>query len=274
MKLVQGIPELENGPLTFRIKAFTESTAHELLDVVLEKAKEVIGVVTDANKEEWKNAPSTRVRAVFGHWLVNATRHFKATICLCEEHDLSVVADTHHRQIFELYIQARYYASFDQSAKERYAEKMCAIGFIEYLEKMSVLKDHEQLRDTYKEVSDALSHYDSELVDEIYRERKKNRFNWFGGSFSQLASNVSREPEDLKRAYQIISADVHGTWTLAFDVSNPEPGHLDFRGYPDLATMYIRATETLYQVIAVYLNLWNEIAESVGAQTVKFSFEA
>ncbi len=273
MKLIQGIPELEEGPLVFCVEKIDESSAHELLTVVLDKAKEVIGVVADTYKEEWTTAPSTEVRAVFGHWLVEAMRHFLATICLCEEHDLSVVVDVHYRRIFELYIQIRYYASLDQAAKERYAEKIYAIGCIEYLEKISVLKDHEHLRSAYDEISDALTQCDSELVVEINQERKKRQFNWFGGSFSQLAENVSRDGEDLRRAYQIISADVHGTWSLALDVRNPKPGHLDFRGYPDVATLYIRATEKLYQVIALYLNLWNEIAKSVGAQSVYFASE-
>jgi hypothetical protein len=271
MRLIQGIPELEEGPLVFRVEKMDEPTAHKLLGVVLYKTKEVIGVVADVYKEKWTTSPSTGIRAVFGHWFVNATRHFKAAICLCEEHDLSVVADVHHRQIFEQYLQVRYYASLDEHAKEKHAKKIYAIGCIDYLEKMNVLKDHEQIKSAYKEVSDALTQFDKGLLDEITEERKKRQFNWFGGSFSQLAEHVNRTGEDLKRAYQIISSDVHGTWSLALDVRNPKPGHLDFRGYPDVTTMYIRSTEELYQNISLYLNLWNEIANSVGAQSVYFT---
>jgi hypothetical protein len=120
MKLIQGIPELEKGPVVFNTEEYDEASAQKLLEVTLEKAKEVIGVVTDAYKEEWTTEPSTGVRAVFGHWLVSAKRHFSATIRLCEEPDLSVVADVHYRQIFELFIQIRYYAFLDLATKERY----------------------------------------------------------------------------------------------------------------------------------------------------------
>ena len=271
MKLIQGIPELEKWPVVFNTEEFDEDSACKLLGVTLNKAEEVLVVVKDAFKEEWTTTPSTNVRAVFGHWQVEAMRHFLAIICLCKNHDLSIVADVHYRQIFEIYIQIRYYASLDQAAKERHAEKMYAIGFIDYLDKMSVLKDHEKIKSTYKEISDALTQCDSELVNEINQARKKKQFKWFSGSFSQLAEKVSRTGEDLRRIYQMISADVHGTLNLALDVHNPKPGHLDFRGYPDVATLYLRATEMLYQVLTLYLNLWNEIAKSVGAESVNFA---
>jgi hypothetical protein len=269
MKLIQGIPELEAGPLVFLIESFDENSAHELLANVLEKAKEVIGVVTEAYNEVWTAAPPTEVRAVFGVWLVEAYRHFLSTIYLCEEHDLSVVANVHHRQIFEIYIQVRYYASLDLIAKEKCAEKIFAIGCIEYLENISPLKDHAQYISAYEEIATALSHCNSELVNEIKRERsKKRQYNWFGSSFSQLAENVNQSGEDLRRVYGIISADVHGTSRLALDVHNPKPGHLDFRGYPNVTTLYIRAAELISQIIGLYMNLWNEIAKSVGAQCV------
>jgi hypothetical protein len=271
MKLIDPITELEAMPLTFRIDRFDESSANKLLGSVIKKAEEVIGVVSDVFKEDWTNNPSTSVRAVFGQWLVTAVRHFAAVIVLCENHDLSVVADVHHRQIFELFLQTRYFASLDRDSKEKNAEKIVATGYVEFLEKITILKDHDQITNTYKEVLEKLNRFDANLRDEIQRDRKKKSFNWFGTSFSKLAENVSRAGEDLKSAYQIISADIHGTWNLAFDVCNPEPGLLDFRGYPDKTTLYIRATELLYQVTALYMNLWNEIAENVGAQMVYYS---
>lgn len=247
--------------------------------MIVEKAKEVVGVVTGAYKDEWTKHPSKGVRIVFGHWLVNAVRHFHATILLCEgvlqkEHDLSVVVDVHYRQIFEIYLQARYYASLDQGLQEKYAKKIYAAGCVDYLEKISVRKDDENMADAYTEVSNKLSGFDKELVDEIMKERKKGSFNWFGKAFSQLAKDVSREGEDLRSIYQIISAEVHGTWNLALDVDNPEPDLLVFRGYPDETTLYIRSAEILYQVTNYYMRLWNVIAKSVGAQEVYYVDES
>lgn len=279
MKLIKEIPGVKETPLTFIIERFDESTAQNLLAVTVEKAKEVVGVVNEAYKEEWTKHPSKGIRAVFGQWLVNAVRHFVASIVLCEgvlrkEHDLSVVVDVHYRQIFEIYLQARYYASLDQELQEKYAKKIYAAGCVDYLDKISVRKDDENMADAYKEVSNKLSSFDKELVNEIMKERKKGSFNWFGKAFSQLAKDVSREGEDLRSIYQIISAEVHGTWNLALDVGNPEPGLLVFRGYPDETTLYVRSAETLYQVTNYYMRLWNVIAKSVGAQEVYYVDES
>jgi len=273
MKFIKRIPEYKGTPLIDCTDINSESAAHDLLCVVIAKAREVIGVVSDAYREEWTNKPSTGVRAVFGHWLVKAVRHFAAITILCEERDLSVLANVHHRQIFELFLQARYYASVDQEEKEKYTEKISASGCMEYLEKLDILKDHDYIKGAYEEISEKLALYDENLVDEIKRERKKRINYWFGRSFSQLAKDVSREGEDLRSVYQIISADIHGAWDLTLDVDNPEPGVLNFRGYPDKTTMYIRAAEMLDQVTTLYMNLWNEIAESVGAQGVYYLVE-
>jgi hypothetical protein len=279
MKLIKEISVVKEIPLTFILERFDEATAQNLLTAITEKAKEVVGVVTEAYKEEWTKHSSNNIRVVFGHWLVNAVRHFAASIVLSEgvlleQHDLSVVVDVHQRQIFEIYLQARYYASLDQELREKHARKIYAAGCIDYLEKISVQKDHENISDAYKEVSDKLSDLDNELIDEIMKERKKGLYNWFGKSFSQLAKDVSQEGEDLRSLYQIISAEVHGTWNLALDVDNPEPGLLDFRGYPDKTTLYIRTAETLYQVTNDYMRLWNIIAKSVGAQEVYYADES
>ena len=78
--------------MVFHAEKFDKKTSYMLLKNILDKAKEVISVVTEAKDEEWTAAPPTEVRAVLGHWLVAAYRHFLSIICLCEEHDLSVVA--------------------------------------------------------------------------------------------------------------------------------------------------------------------------------------
>jgi len=270
MKLIKKVPELGEIPLTFCIERFDEVSAKDLLAKAIETADEVIGAVSGAYKEEWTNNPSTIVRAVFGHWLVKAGRHLAATITLCKEHDLSVVVDVHHRQIFELFLQVRYYASLHQDGKEKNAMKILAIGYVEFLEKMNLVKDDKHIQGVYKDTSELLSQVDKDLVEEIKNERGKRLFYWFGSSFSQLAKNVSRMGENLKAVYQIISADVHGSWNLALDVKHSKPGCLDFRGYPDKTTMYVRAAQKLYQVTNLYMNLWNEIAESVGAPKVYY----
>ena len=270
MKVVRQIPELSGDALTFNIERFSDDEARDLLGRVISKAREVISVVSSAYQEEWKNNPSTGIRAVFGHWLVQTVRHFAAVIILCEEDDLSVVANTHHRQIFELFLQVRYFASVDQDTKEILAQKIPAIGYIEYLEKLSVIKDHKHIKDAYDEIKQMLELYDDDLIQEIITDRKNRKYNWFGRSFSQLAKDISRNNEDLRSTYQIISADIHGIWDLSLDVRNPEPGVLDFRGYPDKATLFIRATELVDQVTTLFIKLWNEIAESVGAECVYY----
>lgn len=266
MKLIKRLPECDGTPLTFKIDLFNESSAYDLLRRVIENARQVIGAVSDLYK--WTNNPSLNVRAVFGHWIVKAMRHFCAITILCEERDLSVVANVHYRQIFEIYLQIRYYSSLSEEVKEKYAEKIMALGCLEYLEKMGVLKDHDHFKQSYEEISKKLAMYDKELVTEIENNRKKNKYSWFDNSFSKLAKNICREGEDLESAYHMLSADMHGVWDLILDVDNPAPGVLDFRGYPNKTILYIRAAEMLDQVTSLIMKLWNEVADSVGAQGV------
>ena len=68
-----------------------------------------------------------------------------------------LLREVHYRQIFELYIQIRFYASLDLAEKERYAEKIYAIGCIDYLNKLSILKDRAQIASGYNEIVDLLS---------------------------------------------------------------------------------------------------------------------
>ncbi|HCK65281.1 MAG TPA: hypothetical protein DHW49_03370 [Anaerolineae bacterium] len=272
MKLIKEIPGIRDVPLTFVIDRFDESTAQNLFKIVIEKAKEVRGIVTEAYKEEWKNDPSTNIRIVFVHWLAKAVRHFSAAITLCEKNDLSVINDVHHRQIFELFIQIRYFASLNQEEKDKCSKKIYAIGCIDLLEKLSIKKDHPNINGTFKKISDIVSSLDQDLINEIKSRRKKNTYNWFGKTFSQLAKDVSREGEDLRTIYQTISADVHGTWDIVLNVRSSSE-HIDFRGYPDMKTLYLRSAENLYQITNQYMELWNEIAKSVGAQEVYYISE-
>lgn len=274
IKLIKSLPRAADSPLSFNINNFDENRALALLNEVIEKANEVIHVIGDAFRGDWTKDPTTAVRAVFGHWLVNAFRHFRATIILCKEFGLSSVADVHSRQIFEIFLQVRYYASFTENEKENIAEKISAIGCIDVLDKLSILQDHEGVSKGYKEISERLGGYSKNILKEIYDERRKGKYNWFGRSFSQLARDVSRSGEDLSRKYKLLSGDAHGTWDLALDVSFPSPGQINFRGYPDDTTYYIRTIDTLIEVMEQYMKVWNEIADSVGATKVFFIDES
>ena len=81
---------------------------------------------------------------------------------------------------------------------------------------------------------------------------------------------ISVENEDLRSIYQIVSANIHGSWDHALYVKNPKPGLLDFRGYPNKKTLYLRAVEVLDDATLYYMKLWNEIADAVGADGVYY----
>ena len=271
MKLIKGVPEISNMPAVFMSDKYTEKTASHLLAKVEAYAKEALKVVLEAFKEEWKYHPSAKIKGVFGHWLVNSSRHLRAAIILCNEYDLSIVANVHHRQIFEIFLQVKYYANLTQNEKEEKADILSIIGSIEFLEKMKGLQDSDNIEKSYKEITAYLARYDKELVDNIKKKRKNSKYNWFDRSFNQLAKDMGNKDQDLKVAYQIISADIHGTWDYLFDVKHFEPGVIDLRGYPDRTTLFIRAAETLYQVTNLFITLWNEIARSVGAEEVFYT---
>ena len=216
----------------------TESQYQKSLGLTLLKAREALIAVSKASKMPWGNNPSTGVRAFLGHSLSRARRHFSAVIILCEEKDLFTVANVHRRQMFELFLQVRYFLSPIQDDKEYLAEKIAAWGCVELLEKFESSKQGEDTQRGYADAQEQLSRFQQRIIDEIKSEKRQNKHNWFGSSFSQLAKAVSGDGQDLRLVYQVISNDIHGTWGLALDVSNPEPGVLDFRSYPDKATMY------------------------------------
>jgi hypothetical protein len=274
MKIIERIQEFDGIPFTLRSDINDESVAEDLLSDVIEKAEEVIGTVIDVKNGNWTNNPTTMVRAVFGHWIAKATIHFLAILKLCEDLELSVVAIGHHRQIFELFIQSRYFASLSAEEEEKYANEIYIIGCLEYLEQMEVMKNHDYGKSGYDEINEKLAREEEGIVEEIRDRRKKRKFNWFSRSFSQLAKDVSKAGEDLKIVYQIISTEVHGKWDLVLEVDNPEPGVLDFRGYPDRTTLLKRTIEMVDQVTTLYMNLWDEIAESVGAEKVFYLDES
>jgi len=73
--------------------------------------------------------------------------------------------------------------------------------------------------------------------------------------------------------YRIVSGQLHGVWDLAIGVANPAPGTLDFRGYPDLDTMYRWAADLVDEATQWYVEVWNEAAIVVGAQKVLLDLE-
>jgi len=242
----------------------------EYLRRVILKARDPLSAVSDAYKNPWTKNPSTGIRAFIGHSLTKAHRHFAAAIILCEAQHLSMVVNVHHRQMFETFLQIRYFLSLDQDKKEYIAEKIAAWGCVEFLEKLESTKQLDNVKKGYADMQERLTHFDKNIVDEIYSENKlrPRKNNWFGSTYSELAKNVSKDGEDLRRVYQIISADIHGTWDLILEVANPKPGVLDFRGYPDKSTMYRWAAESLKQVMNLQIQLWNEVAVAVGAPEV------
>ena len=267
--------EFENDALGISIggDSFSEDDAQKHLTKTLERARTVISIVVEAFKEPWSKNPSTSVRAVLGLWVVNIMRHFLAIQILAEEFDLIKIADTHYRQMFEIMLQIRFITSAENNKRERLAHKVSAWGCVDYLEKMKRFKDVDFAKNAYIEEQTHLSEYDPDLVAEIKKERKQRNLYWFGSSLTRLANSVSTESEDLAQAYRIISAQVHGSWDVTLDVANPQPGILDFRGYPNKAQLYYWASELLDQASNLYIQVWNEVAISVGAPEVPSELE-
>ena len=82
---------------------------------------------------------------------------------------------------------------------------------------------------------------------------------------------IQKKGEKLDDVYRLLSTSAHGTWDLTLGVDSSSPGKLNFRGYPDKRIMYLRAAEEIDQAADLLLNLWNEIASSVGALEVKYT---
>jgi len=246
-----------------------ETEAEVLLKDAIHKARQTVSDVSDAFNCEWSRNPSTSVRAVLGYWMFTAIRHFVALITLCEENDLSMVSGTHYRQMLEIMIQVRYFTSQAISQWETMAQRVSAYGCIEYLEKLKIVKDHPSVVEGYMEAQEQLKRYDQQIVDQIRRARSNKEWYWFGKSFSAVAKKLSSSSENLQALYQLHSADMHGSWGLTFGVANPKPGSLDFRGYPDKATMYKWAADSVDLATQMLKRIWNDIARAVGAPTVE-----
>lgn len=246
-----------------------EARAEALLRDTIRKARHRVGEISEAYNKDWIKNPSTGIRAVLGYWMVAAMRHFAALTILSEEHDLSVVAGSHYRQMLEIQIQVRHFIAQDPNQWELLAQRVSAYGCIEYLEKLEVVKSYPTVVDGYMKAQKHLENYDQQLIEKITRDRQNREWYWFGKSFSSVAKHVSRDSEDLQALYQLQSADLHGSWGLTFGVANPKPGSLDFRGYPDKVTMFGWAAESVDMATRLLLGIWNDIAQAVGAPTLQ-----
>ena len=245
-----------------------EKDARLLRDATIRKARSIISDVSRAfNSTRTKN-PSTNVRAVFGLWANKAVMHLAAITVLAEEHDLSIVAYVHHRQMIEILIQVRYLAMANEKQREKIARKVIAWGCADYLEKISTFKDTDVGKAGYEVISRQFANFDRDVIDEISAERAKGQLYWFGRSPSKLAKIVSRGAEDLKRLYHLVSAQAHGIWDVALEVTNPKPGSLFFRPYPDRATLFRWSANLVDQTTYLLVQIWNEIADATGAQSI------
>lgn len=146
MKLIEPIPEIDEIPLTFIIDNYDEQTAFNLLNKTVQKANEINYVILEALHEKWAKKTTLNIKIVLTSFFFSAMRHLLATITLCETKDLSEIAIVHQRQILELYLQIKYFVSFNDDKKNTVAQKIAAIGCIEFLEKMKDFKDHDFIK--------------------------------------------------------------------------------------------------------------------------------
>jgi hypothetical protein len=251
-----------------------EIEAKTRLSATVSTSRGVIQRVTDAFHADWNLNPGQATRAALGKWIVTATRHLTAMNLLAEEHDLWTVSHSHHRQIFEILLQVRHFTQAEPALRDRLAQRVSASGCLELLDHLEPLQDHPKVRPGYQEMTDLLSKYDQDVIEELRAQRAKRRFNWFGTSFTELARRVSIGHEDLAGAYGIISSEHHGVWDLTIGVAAPDPGVLDFRGYPDLEANYQRAADLVDEATQRYAQIWNDVARIVGAPTVDIEFES
>jgi hypothetical protein len=245
-----------------------EVDALELRDGVIHRSRELIGSVSQAFNEPWKANPSTGVRAALGHWIMNSVRHLAAISILCEEHDLSTVAEVHYRQILEIMLQVRYFLAFDPNERDLVAQRVSAFGCLDFLDKLENLKDNELVKSGYEKAKEQLSTYELDIVEAARKDRESRQLYWFGRTFSWLADQVSRGNEDYRGVYRITSGEIHGSWALTFGLANPAAGFLDFSGYPDKTTLYRWSAELVDRATLLYVETWNEISRAVDAPGV------
>lgn len=230
----------------------------------------MIDAVAKSCTREWRKKTGTGEMLVLRKWLMTSVRHLYVILTLADsvdEHDLIMVGKIHHRQIFEIMLQVRYFLKQD-SEKESVAEKISAWGCVDYLEQLEQLKDHSSIKG-YGEMEAKLASYDKDLITLIKKERRYGKKCWFGKNFNALAANVSKNGEELPKGYKIISAEAHGTYDMTLGISHSQSGEFDFSGYSDKATLYKWAAELVEDATRCYVGIWNEVAEVVGASQIE-----
>jgi len=270
--ILKGVPEIYNTPIAFNGLTYTEDQSATLLEKTIINAKEIYNATISALHENWGNVPAFGTKVVLSNWLTNSLKHFNAAIILTEHVFPSLVATVHHRQIFENFLQTKYFLSLSPYKQKTTSDSIRIIGCLELLEKLDPVKDQPEISKLIQDVKEILLNYESSFINEIKDKRKNNKKKqWFEMSYSDLARCLSTEGENLRGVYQILSADVHGHWNLLLDVQLSESGNLDFRGYSNKTQLFLGAADSLYQMSGFMLKSWDEIAEFVQATKIYYA---
>lgn len=91
-------------------------------------------------------------------------------------------------------------------------------------------------------------------------------------SYTKLAKKFSKNDQNLEALWQISSATTHRAFDPVLNVNTSEPGVITFRGYPDLLTMYRHAKNQVEEANNIFVQIWNDIAEDVGAPQVEWNY--
>lgn len=250
----------------------SERNPQKLLETTIANSRTVISRVSESIKEPWTKDLGVGTHLALRKWMITLVRHLATITILAEEHDLSMVAGVHYRQMFEIMLQVRYFIGKNPSDWEKLAERISAWGCVDYLEKLDSLKDHDLVSKGFQVMTEQLSMHDPDLISKIQSERKNNQ-NWFQKSFTGLAKQVSKNGEELATVYKITSAELHGDYDLTLSVCLTPEG-IDCRGYPDTATMQTWAAELVDRATLLFVGVWNDIANAVGAPQVDSAFES
>jgi len=239
-----------------------------LLRATMLRAIDVTTAISDSFAQPWTDNPGGNERAVFGIWTNNAIRHLASVTALAQQGDLALTAEVHFRQLLELLLQTRRLAEEPRPSREGLALKVAAWGCIDYLRKLQPVKDHPLAVKGYAELAAMKSRFPKPLVAQIEREMKKGKKFWHGLTQTELARRTSRGSQNLAAVFQIASSQLHGSWDVALGVTSPRPGVLDFRPYPDQATLYRWSADLVDRCTDFSIAIWNTVARAVGAPTL------
>jgi len=245
--------------------SYRPSEEQILLRATVLRSIDVRSEISESFSKPWTNNPGSNERAVFGMWVNNAVRHLVAVTVLAEQGDLALIAEVHFRQLLELLLQTKRLAAEPSASRDSLALKVAAWGCIDYLNKLQPVKNHPLAADGYAELSSMKSRFPKALTAQIESEMKKGKKHWHGLTETDLARRMSSGSQDLAALYRIASSQLHGSWDVALGVSSPRPGRLEFRPYPDQATLYRWSAELVDRCTEFCIALWNTVAKTVGA---------